>query len=99
MARATKSAPSERPVIICTSHKGVFFGYAPATAKSTDPSIRLRAARMAMYWGTDKGVMQLAATGPTSRSKISAAADIEVNSITAIFDVAPDALKAWEAVK
>ena len=86
----------ERAVIVCTSHKGVFFGFAKDT---TGDSIRLRNARMAIYWGTTRGVMQLAETGPTSSSKISAKADIEVRSITAVFEVSPTALAAWEAVK
>ena len=84
----------ERAVIVCTVHKGVFFGYATATAKDV---ISLRSARMAIYWGTTKGVMELAETGPTSNSKISARADIEVRGITAIFEVTDVAAKAWEA--
>lgn len=85
-----------RPVIVCTSHRGVFFGF----AESTDGDvIKLKDARMAIYWGTDRGVMQLAETGPTDESKISAKADIEVRSITAIFNVSEEAAKAWAEVK
>lgn len=84
----------ERAVIVCTTHRGVFFGYAGDTAGDV---IKLRSARMAIYWGTDKGVMQLAETGPTSKSKISARADIEVRGITAVFEVTPKAVEAWEA--
>lgn len=86
----------KRAVIVCTTHRGVFFGYATDTSKDT---IFLRAARMAIYWGTTKGVMELAETGPTSSSKISAQADIEVRSITAVFEVSPKALNEWEKVK
>lgn len=93
---AKSAAPSARPVIVCTSHRGVFFGYAENTSGDV---IRLKDARMAISFGTTRGVMQLAETGPTSSSKISAKADIEVRSITAVFEVAPEALKAWEAVK
>jgi hypothetical protein len=82
-----------RPVIVCTEHKGVFFGYAEDTSGDT---IRLKRARMAIYFGTTRGVMELAETGPTSRSKISARADIEVRRITAIFEVTPAAVAAWE---
>jgi hypothetical protein len=85
-----------RPVIVCTEYKGVFFGFAGDTSGDV---IHLKDARMAMYWGTTKGVMQLAETGPTPSSKISAKADIEVRKITAVFEVSPDALKAWEAIK
>ena len=85
-----------RPVIICTEFKGVFFGYATDT---TGDVIQLKDARMAIYWGTTKGVMQLAETGPTSSSKISAKADIEVRKITAVFEVSDAAHEAWKAVK
>lgn len=84
-----------RPVIICTTHRGVFFGYADDTSGK---DVKLKDARMAIYWGTDRGVMQLASTGPTSRSKISTKADIDVRDVTAVFEVSPEALKAWEAV-
>lgn len=85
-----------RPVIVCTEFKGVFFGHAEDT---TGDVIHLKDARMAIYWGTTRGVMELAETGPTSKSKISAMADIEVRKITAVFEVSPVALKAWGAVK
>jgi hypothetical protein len=88
------STKKERPVIICTEHRGVFFGYAADTKGDT---IHLRGARMAIYFGTTKGVMELAETGPTSKSKISARADIELRKVTAVFEVAADAVKKWEA--
>lgn len=95
----TKKSPAKqlRPVIVCTEHKGVFFGMTNA-ASGADP-IHLKDARMAIYWGTTKGVMQLAETGPTSSSKISAKADLELRKITSVFEVSPAALVAWEAVK
>lgn len=91
MAKATRS---DRPVIVCTEHRGVFFGYATDT---TGDAIHLRSARMAIYFGTQRGVLQLAETGPTSSSKISSRADIEVRKITAIFEVTPAAVEKWEA--
>lgn len=66
---ATKKA--ERPVIVTNEYRGVFFGYATDTSGD---KINLRGARMAIHWGTTKGVMQLAETGPTSSSNISARA-------------------------
>ena len=87
-------AKTPRPVIVCTSHRGVFFGYASDT---TGDAINLSGARMAISFGTTRGVMELAETGPTSRSKISARADIEVRSITAVFEVTDAAVKTWEA--
>ena len=92
MAKA--KAAQERPVIICTEHKGVFFGYAQDT---TGDNVTLKRARMAIYWGTTDGVMQLAETGPTTISKISARADIDLRKVTAVFEVTEAAAKAWEA--
>lgn len=91
---AKKQATNERAVIVCTEHRGVFFGYATDTGGDR---INLRSARMAIYFGTQRGVMQLAETGPTSSSKISARADIEVRKITAVFEVTAEAVKKWEA--
>lgn len=89
----SKNPPNERPVIICTEHRGVFFGYATDTSSDR---IQLRSARMAIYFGTTRGVMQLAETGPTESSKISARADVEVRKVTAVFEVTPAAVDKWE---
>lgn len=91
-AKETKSVV-ERPVIVCTEYRGVFFGYAASTDGDV---IRLRAARMAIKFGTLRGVMELAETGPTASSKISARADIEVRKITAIMEVTGPAVARWE---
>jgi len=84
-----------RPVIICTTHKGVFFGWAESTDGET---VHLKDARMAIYWGTTKGIMQLAETGPTDSSKISARADADLRNVTAVFEVTDAAAEKWEAV-
>ncbi|MHB8397375.1 MAG: DUF6948 domain-containing protein [Candidatus Limnocylindrales bacterium] len=85
-----------RPVIVCTEHRGVFFGYADDTSGD---SIFLRDARMAIYWATTRGVMELAEVGPNSRSTISAKADIEIRKITAVFEVSEPAVAKWREVK
>lgn len=92
MTPATKSSP----VIVCTKHRGVFFGYASGPTKGVDP-IELKRARMAIYWGTTRGIMELAETGPTAKSKISARADLELRDVTAVFQVTPAAVEKWEA--
>ena len=102
-ATATKTAPkttkkpavpAERSVIVTTEHKGVFWGYATDTSGDR---INLRSARMAIYFGTTRGVMELAETGPTGASKVSARADIEIRRVTAVFEVTPEATAKWEA--
>ncbi len=84
---------TQRPVIVCTSYRGVFFGYATDT---TGDTINLTGAKMAIYWGTTRGVMELAHTGPTSKSQVSAPADIEVRGVTAVFEVTPEAEAQWK---
>jgi len=84
----------ERAVIVCTEFRGVFFGYAQDT---TGETIKLKRARMAIYFGTTKGVMQLAESGPTDLSRISARADIELRKVSAVFEVTEEAAERWEA--
>lgn len=83
-----------RPVIVTTEHRGVFYGHAEDTSGS---AIQLKGARMAIAFGTTRGIMELAETGPTSRSKISARADMDVRKVTAVFEVTPAAAEKWEA--
>ena len=87
-------ASLERAVLICTKHRGVFFGYATNTSGN---DVTLKRARMAIKFGTNRGVMQLAETGPTSNSKVSARADCNLHDVTAVFEVTETAVKAWEA--
>lgn len=63
---------------------------------TTQRTIVLTGAKMAIYWGTTRGVMELAHSGPTAKSKISSPADITVHDVTAVFEVTPDAALAWE---
>lgn len=84
----------ERPVIVTTSHRGVFFGYASETSGDV---IHLRAAKMAIYWNTKKGLLELAKVGPNSGSRVSDPADIEVRSVTSVIEVTPEAAAKWEA--
>lgn len=86
-----------KSVLITTQHRGVFFAQIDENADLTQRTFtNLKNCRMAIYWGTTRGVMQLAETGPTSSSKIGAPADIDVlHDITAVFNVSDKALEAW----
>lgn len=87
-----------RPVMVTTKHRGVFGGLVPVTQDMDAEIVRLEEARMAINWGTTRGVMQLCETGPTSLSKISAPATIEsLRDITAIFNITPAAWSKWTA--
>jgi len=86
---------NERPVIVTTAHRGVFFGYAEDT---TGETIRMNRARLCLYWSTDvKGFMGLAANGPTKGCRIGPAADITLRAITAVLEVTAEAVQKWEA--
>jgi hypothetical protein len=85
----------ERAVLVTTAHRGVFFGYATETDGET---IALKRSRLCVYWSADvKGFMGLASTGPTSRCRIGPAADITLRSISAVAEVTPEAVRAWES--
>lgn len=94
---STTSDAPERPVLVTTAHRGVFAGLIPVDQDLSVKALPLRRARMAIYWGTERGVMQLCQTGPTEKSKISDPADIPMlHDITALFDITPEAWEAWE---
>ena len=98
----TKSLPKRDAQIVRVPMTEVEIGarkdHMPAADTSGD-IIHLRSARMAIRFGTTRGVLELAETGPMSSSKISARADIEARKITAIFEVTSDATAKWEEAK
>ena len=87
----------ERPVIVTTAHRGVFFGYASDTEGET---IFLKRSRLCLYWSADmRGFMGLASIGPNGSCKIGPSADITLRSITAVLEVTPEAETKWNAAK
>ena len=85
-----------KQVLVTTAHRGVFAGEVPDDHDMTLRDFPLMNARMAIYWGTTKGVMQLANTGPTDKSRISLPADIPMlHDVTAIFEITAEAWEKW----
>jgi len=85
-----------KPVLVTTKHRGVFAGLIDDNQDLTQTAFGLTDARMAIYWGTTKGVMELAETGPTKTSKISSPADIPMlHDITAVFIITAAAWEKW----
>lgn len=85
----------DRPVLVTTEFRGVFFGYAKETKGEV---ITLRAARNCIYWSSKVGgFLGLAEKGPDSGSRIGAPADVELRKITAVAEVSKDAEAAWIA--
>jgi len=94
MSSKTKNGNGERAVLVTTAHRGVFFGYANDTAGAT---IKLRAARNCLYWGSDnRGFLGLASMGPLKSARVGPAADIELRDITCVAECTPAAAEAWE---
>ncbi len=85
-------------VIITTVHRGVFAGEIDDDQDLTVKAMPLRGARMAIYFGTTRGLLELAETGPTKSSKISAPADIAMlHDITGVFAITDKAWAKWQA--
>lgn len=86
-----------KPVLITTKYQGVFAGWVPDDQDMLPKSLPLKEARMVIYWGTTRGVMELAETGPTSKTKASAKADAEMlHGITGVFAITDEAWKKWQ---
>lgn len=85
--------------IITTEHRGVWYAEIPAEDYDLTQTTftGLRNCRMAIRWGTTKGLHQLADTGPTENSRISAKADIPVlHKVTAVISVTDNARAVWQ---
>ena len=87
---------SGQPVVVTTEHKGVFFGYLAGDRDST--VIELDDAQMCVYWSADvRGVLGLAATGPTRSCRITRAVPkITLQKVTAVIDATAEAVKSWQ---
>ncbi len=85
-------------VLITTDNtkRGVFMGF--IDPKDADKeTVEAEEVRMAVYWSSDvKGVLGLAAKGPSKDCRISPAAKKAViKGVTAILEISDEALKAW----
>jgi len=82
------------PIIVTTSYRGVFFGYAKPTTNTT---VRLEKARMCVYWSADvNGITGLAANGPSKSCRIGPSAPaITLHGVTAIMEVSHEAEALW----
>ena len=83
-------------VVVCTEKRGVFGGMVEDA--STDPII-MTDSQMCVYWSADvRGVMGLAATGPTPDCRVTKPApSAAIISITAVFEATDEAAEAWRS--
>lgn len=89
-----KQSKKERPVVVTTSNRGVFFGYA---TKIDGDTIHLKRARNCIYWRGIKGFLALAESGPTKDCRVGPAVDIELRNITCIAEATDKAVQNWES--
>lgn len=86
-------------ILVTTKHRGVWYAQVEDNQDLTPTTLQhLKKCRMAIYWGTTKGIHQLCETGPTTQSRISAPADIPVlHEVTAVFTVTDQAAAVWNS--
>lgn len=95
---ASLETTTVKNVLITTAHRGVFAGQVDDDQDLSAKAMPVTGARMAIYWGTTKGLMELCETGPTAKSKISAPADIPMlHDITAVFAITDQAWAKWNS--
>jgi hypothetical protein len=94
MTTKTTKKTAERPVLVCTAHRGVFFGYASSTRGD---QIDLRRARNVVYWPqSNRGFVGLASMGPQPGAKVGPAADMDLRAVTCVLEVTPEAVVQFE---
>jgi hypothetical protein len=86
------------PCLITTDKRGVFMGYIdPKDAKNKD--IEAEEIRMVFRWSEEvRGVVSLAANGPTKNCRVTAAAPKGIlHGVTAVLECTPKAEKAFKS--
>jgi hypothetical protein len=82
-----------RYVLVTTEYRGVFFG---SLESETGRTVVLADARCAISWETTGGFIELAQSGPNTRSLIGDIAPrIKLHGVTSIVDCTEAAAAAW----
>lgn len=93
-----KAEEKKVAVLITTdsSKRGVFMGFIDPK-HSGNETLEAEEVRMAVYWSPDvRGVVGLAANGPTKNCKITAPAKKAIlKGVTAVLEITNEALAAW----
>lgn len=90
-----------KPVIVCTSRSGIFFGYTDLERKDIDlnskPYMDIANVRMCIEWLDIRGPLDLAVSGPNYKCKISPAIDyLKITEVNGVFPCTPKAAEEWE---
>ena len=85
----------ERPILVTTQYRGVFFGYTDAAP--VDGALAIKRARNCVYWPPEtKGFLGLASQGPMNGARVGPAADITLYGITCVAVCTPESVARWE---
>ena len=89
---------SKRFVVVTTEHRGVFGGFLPASEDDNSKTLTLTECQICVYWSADvKGVLGLAATGPSKDCRVSPAVPkMTLQGVTSVMDCTAEAAKAWQ---
>jgi len=95
--KATKKM-EKRPVLVTTSHRGVFFGYLE-DEKKAPKEVKLSSLRNCIRWHQEiEGFVGLSTYGPSEKCKIGAINTVGVSTVydvTLIAPVSKEAEKKW----
>lgn len=85
----------QQAVVVTTQHRGVFFGY--ARGDLAQKTLILERCRMCVHWSADvRGILGLAAGGPTRGCRVTRPVKAILHDVTAVLEASPEAAKAWE---
>lgn len=81
-----QSDKRERPVLVTTQHRGVFFGF---TSDGDGERVTLKRCRNVLYWAQEcKGFLGLTNTGPIGASRIGPEApEVQLRNITSVSEM------------
>lgn len=91
-----KSKEKDRPVVVTTDRRGVFFGY--LLGEPSKERITLKNARNCLLWPAEvKGFVGLASSGPNKGCRVGPSApEMTLYDITAVIECSEEAAAAWE---
>jgi len=86
----------QKPVVVTTKYRGVFFGY---LSDRDGNRVVIAKARNCLCWSRQtRGFIGLSTDGPNSECRIGPASpSLELFGVTSISDVTPQAVQKWEA--
>lgn len=86
------------PILVTTSHRGVFFGYVESLDSVHGETITLRNARNCLYWSSAvRGFLGLAGTGPNKDCRVGPKVlTLTLRNVTAVALATAEAAQNWE---